>query len=231
VIRYVVTCEHATAHVPKAYRAAFTDADEALKSHRGSDIGALELAQQLAQELQVTCLDAGATRLLADTNRSRHHRSVFSEWSLRLTPPEREQVLANYWQPHRDRVQGEIEAHIRHGRAVVHVGVHSFTPCFDGEVREIDVAWLYDPSRKLETQRVAGWRNALAARQPHLRLRRNAPYRGTSDGLTTYLRTQFPADQYLGIELEISQSFPLGPAPTWRSLQDGICAAFRLSRG
>ncbi|MFT4840384.1 MAG: putative N-formylglutamate amidohydrolase [Planctomycetota bacterium] len=227
MIRYVISCEHATARVPAAFRKAFAGAKDALASHRGSDIGALQLANQLCRELQVPCFAATVTRLLVDTNRSSHHRALLSEWSRQLPPQQRAQVLATFWQPHRDRVQAEIEGHIQRGHTVVHVGVHSFTPCFADEVREIDVAWLYDPRRPLERQRVAAWHGALAERLPNLRLRRNAPYRGTNDGLTTFLRTQFPERQYLGIELEINQAFPLGAKADWRSLREAVCASVR----
>lgn len=229
MIRYVISCEHATARVPADFRDVFVGADEALASHRGSDLGALQLAEQLAAELQTDCLAATVTRLLADTNRSAHHRAVFSEWSRQLTPAQRQHVLATFWQPHRDRIQAAIAAHIRRGRMVVHIGVHSFTPLLAGEVRNIDVAWLYDPSRSFERQRANNWLAALSSQRPELRLRRNAPYRGTSDGLTTYLRAQFPAASYVGIELEINQDFPMGSEVEWQRLRGDVCAAFRQS--
>lgn len=227
MIRYVITCEHASAKVPAAYRKAFAGAGDALSSHRGSDLGALQLARQIARQLQVPCISATTTRLLVDTNRSRHHRAVFSEWSTALPSADRESILATYWQPHRDRVRAAIQQHVGRGRTVVHLGVHSFTPVFRGTERAIDVAWLYDPTRTLEVQTVDAWRAALASCAPDLRLRRNAPYRGTSDGLTTFLRTQFPADQYLGIELEVNQSFPLGPMVAWRLLRQQLCESLR----
>ena len=230
MIRYVISCEHATAHVPAAFGEAFAGAEKVLASHRGSDMGALQLAEQFSQELQEPCYAAEVTRLLVDTNRSSHHRAVYSQWSRQLTAQQREQALASYWRPHRDRVQAAIQKHIERGRVVLHIGVHSFTPCFEGEVREIDVAWLYYPARPLERLRAAGWQRALASLQPGLRLRKNVPYRGTSDGLTTYLRTQFPAEHYLGIELEVSQQFPLGDAAVWHGLRQDICASFLASR-
>jgi hypothetical protein len=54
-------------------------------------------------------------------------------------------------------------------------------------------------------------------------LRRNYPYRGQSDGLTTALRRQFGA-RYLGIELEINQRWPLGPRSAWQTLQADLQA-------
>ncbi len=224
-MRCVVSCEHATAHVPAAYRSAFRGAGEALASHRGSDIGALVLARQLARMLRVPCLAATATRLLVDANRSRHHPKVFSEWSRQLDERLRDRIVAAHWTPHRDAVQAAIARHTRRGHTVLHVSVHSFTPVFDGIERPIDVAWLYDPRRAGELDIVRAWRAALAERAPDLRLRRNAPYRGRSDGLTTAMRRQFDGERYLGIELEVSQRFPLGAAADWRALRAGICAS------
>ena len=40
---------------------------------------------------------------------------------------------------------------------------------------------------------------------PEFALRRNSPYRGTADGLTTALRRRYPANRYIGIEVEMNQ--------------------------
>ena len=37
-------------------------------------------------------------------------------------------------------------------------------------------------------------------------MRRNAPYRGDTDGLTTALRRELPEGRYLGLELELNQA-------------------------
>ena len=36
-------------------------------------------------------------------------------------------------------------------------------------------------------------------------MRRNYPYAGKGDGLTSYLRRRFPPGAYVGIELEVNQ--------------------------
>jgi hypothetical protein len=56
-------------------------------------------------------------------------------------------------------------------------------------------------------------------------VRRNYPYVGYSDGLTTYLRTRFDDRQYSGIELEINQRYPRGDSRTWRKLRGIVVAA------
>jgi len=58
----------------------------------------------------------------------------------------------------------------------------------------------------MTTARPSGVRRV---RVPGLRVRRNYPYRGAADGLTTHLRRQL-GPRYLGVELEINQALLLG---------------------
>ena len=46
--------------------------------------------------------------------------------------------------------------------------------------------------------------------------------RGTADGLTTTLRRRFGAEDYLGVELEVSQRFPRGAPAAWRRLRGDL---------
>lgn len=213
----VVSCEHATNRVPARYRSLFRGAARALDSHRGWDPGALVLARELARLLEAPLIAGRATRLLVDPNRSSDRPGAFSEWSRSLTPAERERVLATYWEPHRGAVESAVHAARR--VPVLHLSVHSFTPRWKGREREIDVGLLYDPARPRERDFVDAWLEHLAVREPELRLRRNLPYRGSADGLTTHLRTRFATERYLGIELEVSQRFPLGASRRWRELR------------
>jgi hypothetical protein len=48
---------------------------------------------------------------------------------------------------------------------------------------------------------------------PGFRIKRNTPYRGTSDGLATALRKKFGTRHYAGIEIEINQKALHGAAP------------------
>ena len=51
-------------------------------------------------------------------------------------------------------------------------------------------------------------RRASGSRGPDLRLRRNYPYIGKSDGLTFPARAAaYPDERYVGIELEVNQQF------------------------
>jgi len=53
---------------------------------------------------------------------------------------------------------------------------------------------------------------------PELRVRRNYPYAGKGDGLTSHLRLHFPPRAYVGIELEVNQSIVLAGGRRWTAL-------------
>jgi len=193
-----------------------------LQSHRGWDPGALELAEHFAARYHAPLFASTVTRLLVELNRSLHHRRLFSEFMRSLTAAEKEDILAAYYLPHRQAVEEHIARERDRGRCVVHIGVHTFTPVLDGEVRQADIGLLYDPKRPAERAWCDAWQSRLAETAPALRVRRNYPYLGTADGFTTYLRTRFADRDYAGIELEVNQRFPLQAKAAWRKLQAAL---------
>ncbi len=203
--RLVLTCEHAGNHIPPKYLELFEsiEAKRALNSHLGYDVGAFWAAKQLAVLLDATLAFTKVSRLLIDHNRSEQHKELFSEFSDALDEETREALLRNYHRRHRDSVRKLINT--RTLKPVVHIAVHSFTPVLDGEERTADIAFLYDPSRKLEKAFCERVTSNLKG-QTELRVRRNYPYKGTTDGLTTTLRKEYKPRDYLGIELEINQA-------------------------
>ena len=128
-------------------------------------------------------------------------------------------MLERYYQPYRVWLETHVREAIARGERVLHVSAHSFTPQLHGVVRRADVGLLYDPRRALELRFCRAWQQAIEAASPGIRVRRNYPYRGYDDGLTTYLRTLFPAGRYAGIEIEVNQKFRLGDARAWRAVR------------
>ena len=86
-------------------------------------------------------------------------------------------------------------------------------------VRGADVGLLYDPGRRGEAEVCARWKESLAASSPELRVRRNYPYVGKGDGLTSHLRRRFAQRDYVGIELEVNQSLVFAAARRWTALR------------
>jgi predicted N-formylglutamate amidohydrolase len=228
-LRLVLSCEHASKRVPREFRGIFAGHARMLDSHRGHDPGALQAARDFARAAGVPLLAGSCTRLLVDLNRSRRHPRLFVGPGARLSPAERRTVLARWYLPYRSELERRVRAALASGDVVLHLSVHSFTPKLRGEVRRADVGLLYDPSRLLETGFCDAFHAALARLEPGLRIRRNYPYRGTSDGCTTELRQALSARRYAGIELEISQRFPRGDARRWRGLRRSLAAALRAA--
>lgn len=224
----ILSCEHAGAVVPSAYRHLFRSgkAQRALRTHRGQDLGALAVAQHLARRFGWPLYVCRTTRLLVDVNRSIGHRTLFSEFSAGLDRASRRDVLSRHYAPHRDAVTAAVERAIRSGRGVLHVSVHTFTPRLRGQTRQAEIGLLYDPSRRPEKQLCDRWSAALRSRAGTLRIRRNYPYRGTSDGLTTTLRRRFGPAAYVGVEVELNQRLTARPGPgrtvATRVLEDSL---------
>jgi predicted N-formylglutamate amidohydrolase len=202
----VVSCEHASNRVPAIYRPLFRGAGAELRGHHGWDIGAAGVAEALATHFRVPLFAGAATRLLIDLNRSLHHPRVFSRWTRGLSAEQRRTIVEAHYAPYRNAVERHVDALLDANRDVVHLSVHSFTPTWQGERRHADLGFLYDPRRRRERQLGAAWKSALATIAPGLRVRRNYPYRGTSDGFSVALRRIFPAARYACIELEINQA-------------------------
>lgn len=222
-VTLVMSCEHGGRRVPVRYAHLFESrrAQRALAGHRGCDAGALEIARALAHRFGIELHAATVTRLLVDLNRSPHHRALFSEFSAAASVRDREAILSRYYEPHRERVRRAVTAA---PGTVVHVAVHSFVPRLGGHTRRNDLGLLYDPRRRLEREFCVRWQRCLREHGRSLDVRRNYPYLGRADGLTTALRRELDGTRYVGIELEINQARLARRDAGRRALEDALAA-------
>jgi predicted N-formylglutamate amidohydrolase len=227
----LVTCEHGGNRVPRGYLPLFRGRQRALHSHRGYDPGSLAMARALARAFHAPLVASTITRLLVELNRSPWNPRVFSQATRGLPVGERERIVARYYTPYRIEVEARVARAVEAGSRVIHVSSHSFTPVLDGKRRDADIGILYDPARAGEAALARAWVAALAQRAPSLRVRRNYPYAGKSDGLTTYLRRRFAARDYVGLELEMSQALVARPAAAWRALRASVILTLRDALG
>jgi predicted N-formylglutamate amidohydrolase len=171
----------------------------------GWDPGAVDIARMLSRQLGAPLRATYVSRLVIECNRSLGHPRLWSEFTRDLGESDKRALVERVWLRHRDRVRALIESTPSHV-TVVHVGVHTFTPSLDGRPRTTDLGLLYDPRRATERAFAERWlRSMKAGKGDGLRVHRNRPYRGDSDGLVTALRSEFDPRRYLGFELEISQ--------------------------
>jgi predicted N-formylglutamate amidohydrolase len=219
----VISCEHGGNRVPPAYRHLFQTNRRLLESHRGWDPGALECANRLASKLKAPLISGRTSRLLIDLNRSLQNRNVFSRYTHNLPPEERRAIINTIYLPYRLRLQAIITKVIRRYGFAAHFSIHSFVPVLNGRSRDADIGILYDPGRRRETALASRLLAQLKVRNGQLRIRRNYPYRGSTDGATTHFRKLFADQVYAGVEIEINQRFPRGPdRKQWRALQETI---------
>ncbi|MGA7979176.1 MAG: N-formylglutamate amidohydrolase [Chromatiaceae bacterium] len=218
----VITCEHGGNRIPKPYRDLFHAHQALLNSHRGFDPGALIMARTLATAFTAPLVVSTVSRLLVDLNRSVGHPRVHSQAIREASAEVREPILRRYYRPYRAQVERLVRQAIADHGLVIHLSSHSFTPELDGRVRAADIGLLYDPARPVEVDLCARWKAALKSCSPDLAVRRNYPYAGKGDGLTTWLRRRFPADAYVGVELEINQKHVIRAGQHWRALRQVI---------
>lgn len=223
----IVSCEHASNRVPPHYKRLFEGRESILATHRAYDPGSLELGRRMARACGAKLIVASWTRLLVDLNRSLRHPAVFSEFGRTLSQVERDQVLARYYWPHRTEVEEAVRAALDRGMRALHLSVHSFAPVLRGERRNADLGLLYDPACESEVRLCKAWQRTLGIVEPNWNIRRNYPYRGDADGLTTHLRRRASQKEYLGIEIEINQKFPRGPRRRWLRAQQSIIQSLK----
>ena len=228
----MITCEHASNTVPDFVLRAFREynlleatrlgvencthfgiPEEVLASHRGYDIGAYKVFSNLVKRLRPDFNCASLfSRLVIDMNRSEVSTRLFSEFTTKL-PKNVKAHIFRLWQKYHEKidkfVSGKIPKKLRDNQKqkhikVIHLGIHSFTPVLKGVEREVDVGILYDPDRPAEASLAERLIKSIHEFHPRLRIRKNYPYLGKSDGLTTILRQKF-GTAYVGLEIEINQ--------------------------
>lgn len=222
--KIIFTCEHGGNRVPPEYRHLFTGKSTVLNSHRGWDAGALELAKELSRALKTLLISSETTRLLVDLNRSLHHQNLFSEFSRHCDHQTKARILREFYLPYRQRAEAAISKALKSKIPVIHFSIHSFAPKLDGVVRNEDIGLLYDPARTREKILCMNLQSRLQTQPDGLIVRRNYPYRGNADGLTTTLRKQYNDKQYAGIEIEINQKHVMNKKH-WKEFQKETIAS------
>ena len=216
----LITCEHGGNEVPRRYASLFRGHERRLETHQGYDPGALATGRLFARRLDAPFFYATTTRLLVDLNRTAGAKTRFSNITRSLPESERAEILRRHYQPHWDRIWAEVERGAKRGRTVLHIASHSFTPIWKGRKRMCDVGILFDPRREPAARLARAWQLSLQSAQPDAIVRRNYPYRGWTDAMTTEFSRRLPPSRYIGIELEANQG--LLESRRWPELQRAI---------
>ncbi len=198
----LLSCEHFSNRLPSGFSRLINPS--ILETHRGYDIGAEQLFRKLLP-LSDAAVKGNYSRLLVELNRNRKNQGRTMIYSM-LEDGERESLLQKYHDPYWEEVMKICMESVKRDEEIKHISIHTFTPVFDGNIRKCDIGILYDPSRENEKEFAAVLKENILELAPELIIRKNFPYRGCTDSVTTSLRKIFRIG-YTGMEIEVNNRF------------------------
>jgi len=197
----VLVCEHASAYFPEQYSDLGLSADDAI-SHIAWDPGALITARHLSEKLDAILVEGTVSRLIYDLNRPPESPTAMTEQSegravpgnMNLDSGERQQRTDSYYYPFTNTLAATLSGHIV---SPVVVTVHSFTPVYNGETRDVEIGILHDADARLA--------DALLDVATGYNIKRNSPY-GPEDGVTHTLKLHCLPNGWLNVMIEVSNA-------------------------
>ena len=217
--RVVLVCEHAANAIP-AELDGLGLSEEARQSHIAWDLGALAVAEAMSVHLDAPLIAHCVSRLVYDCNRVPDASDAvpdFSEYqeipgNTGLSAADRLARTVRYYTPFCDALSACIERRAEAGPGVgagtlpVLVTVHSFTPVYKGERREVEIGVLHDSDARLADEMLTH-----AQAEGELTVQRNAPY-GPDDGVTFTLARHAIPRGLLNVMIEIRNDLIADPA-------------------
>lgn len=212
----VVTCEHASARIPRPLRTSAADR-RWLDSHWALDIGAASVARELVRRTESIGILARFSRLVCDANRPidadfwireqiENHALSFND---ALTDAERARRRDTYWESYHDTVDQQLAHALDSGSDVLLLAVHSFTPELEDEKRDMELGILFDRYDAV-AKRLAG-----LLRDADFRTALNEPYSGLS-GMIFAAQRHGTMHGVVYLEIEIRQDLIPTPAAARR---------------
>lgn len=185
----VLVCEHASNALPHPWGDLGLSAAQT-HAHIAWDPGALGLARGLATRLGASLIHAPVSRLIYDCNRGPDRPGAMPARSevhdipgnAAISPDERLARTEAIYLPWANGLHNLITARIAMGRPPVIVTIHSFTPVFHGQPREVEFGVIHDADPTLACAILAE-----AKAKTTLNSQLNQPY-SAADDVTHTLR-------------------------------------------
>ncbi len=208
--RLILFCDHARNALPPAYGDLGLSRDS-LKRHIAYDLGAEAVTRRLAALTGAPAALALFSRLLIDPNRGEDDPTLVMRLSdgavipgnARIDGAEIDRRIEHFWRPYRRACAGLIESALGRNMVPALIGVHSFTPFFQGRQRPWQVGVLWDRDPRLAAPLID------ALREENLDVGDNEPYDGALFGDSMYdlsTRRGLP-----GVLIEIRQDLLASP--------------------
>ncbi len=228
MLKTIFSCEHGGNQIPEKYKPHFENMGHVLTTYKSYDIGAMNLYKDLLEEMGDHGNHFQYCRMLVDVDKDIDNPELFSQVISKLPTRDKNKILKELYFPWREELEKQIAA-LAKSNHVLHCSVHTFPAVVNDEKREVDVAVLYEPERKLEALFAEKFIDFLQEGNPKLRIEANYPIPGGNQGFVHYLKQQKFSKKYIGIQLEVSQAFPLGKSDKWIALKQQIVKSFKVS--
>jgi predicted N-formylglutamate amidohydrolase len=149
---FLLTCEHASNRVPAPLRTTASDRDW-LQTHWGWDIGARMVTREIVRQTGSTGVFARFSRLVCDPNRAPNTPTLIRcavegavlSFNDNLTIEEVDRRLELYHAPYHAALDRAVSLRQDQPGDMMLLSMHSFTPIFRDERRDMDVGVLFHP--------------------------------------------------------------------------------------
>jgi predicted N-formylglutamate amidohydrolase len=203
---FVIVVDHASARIPRCL-ANLGLPDHELKRHIAWDIGALSVAQRVAQAIDAPLVAQNYSRLVIDCNRDPKVATSIPRISeLREIPGNiglsALKIAARQFEifdPYHQRIRELLDGRLASGRRAILVAQHTMTDVYKGDRRPMHAAVLYNRDR-----RFAGAVLNMLRHERQLVVADNEPY-FVSDETDYTIPHHAEARSLLHVEIEIRQ--------------------------
>ena len=204
----LLVCEHATNFIPARFKDLGLTPTQ-LQSHIAWDPGAIETAEAMAKILDAPLISATISRLIYDCNRPPDSATAMPLTSenqiipgnVDLSETSKQQRVTNNYRPFEAALSERV---VLMGMPLM-ITVHSFTPVFLGEQRQVEIGVLHD-----EDSRFADAFLQQTLTDSRFNIQRNQPYAPT-DGVTHTLTHHALPHGLTNVMLEIRNDLIASP--------------------
>lgn len=197
----LLVCEHAANRIPDFLGDMGLTA-EARESHIAWDPGALGVARHMAAQMSAPLVHGGVSRLVYDCNRPPDAAGAMPVRSEQYDIPtnatmsadDRQIRVENVYVPFSDALSGQIT---QHPSLQLMVTVHSFTPVYHGQMRDVELGILHGKDDRFALAMM----QAVPTDSPYV-TRLNEPYSAT-DGVAHTLDTHAWPNGLANVMIEI----------------------------
>ena len=153
-----LTCDHASKAIPENLKNLELPLS-IINSHRGWDIGALDISLKISKEIHAPLCYTNYSRLVIDCNRPMNVHDAIPEMidgynipkNTNLTEEEYKSRINEIFIPYHHEIKQQLEKQLKQFPDTAYLAIHSFTPKLGGEIRPWDIGVTYCNASKFSS--------------------------------------------------------------------------------